>query len=131
MPWKCLWAACLLWLWLDASRERLPGTAVHPKPNNLLESSRVSTKNILSQTLCSQPPFPPPHALKRCKSGAEATCAQALAREHHARPSFLLLQLTTDAQPACGPTRLDDRLDAPQPGEEEDRCAHEYVEDGE
>ena len=44
MPRKCLWAACLLWLWLDASRERLPGTAVHPKPNNLLES-RLNQKH--------------------------------------------------------------------------------------
>lgn len=35
MPRNAFWWPRAAPLWLDTSRETLPGTAVHPKPNNL------------------------------------------------------------------------------------------------
>jgi hypothetical protein len=77
-----------------------------------------------------QPTFPPiPHLFKRRNSGTDTALTQTLAREP--RPQLetgllsLLLRLPTDAKTASGPSRLDDRHDAQQPGEGEDWRADE------
>jgi hypothetical protein len=80
-----------------------------------------------------QSTFPPiPHHFRR-NSGTDTSLTQTLAREPRPQTGLLalFLRLPTNAEATSGPSRLDDRHDAPQPGEDEDWRADEYIEGSE